>query len=170
MGIEIRSTSDHTLNRGALFTDFLWKPLVQLLGSRSSLFPTSYHPESNSIIERFHRTLKTSLASRMNQEYESCVDALPFVMFGLCSAIPTIPGETFSPMHYVLPSAPRIPLSLNERTGTPNDKTFFKSFNEMKHAPPRVIPEPPDNVRAVLEAHKKSNYVFLILLTRVIFV
>ncbi|CAF2744053.1 unnamed protein product [Lepeophtheirus salmonis] len=42
--------------------------------------------------------------------------------------------------HSATCSTPRLPLSLTEGTGAPNDNTLFESFNEMKHAPQRIIP------------------------------
>ncbi|CAB4060941.1 unnamed protein product [Lepeophtheirus salmonis] len=108
---------------------------MEKLGS-SSLFTSSYRPESNGIIERFHRTLKNSLDSILNLEGDSWKETLPFVTLGLRSTIPAIPGSTFSSMHYVLGSAPRLPLSLNKRASAPNNKKLFQSSNEIKYAQP----------------------------------
>ena len=47
-----------TTDRGAQFTSLL--EVCSLLGIRRSQ-TTSYHPQSNGLIERFHRSLKTSL-------------------------------------------------------------------------------------------------------------
>ncbi|CAB4068493.1 unnamed protein product [Lepeophtheirus salmonis] len=44
-------------------------------------------------------------------------------------------------------------------TGAPNNKSLFQSFNERKHAPPSVIPEPLARVRAALEALQNPVYV-----------
>ena len=52
--------TDLTVDRGAQFTSTMWKELNLLLGIK--LFPTtSYHPQANGLIERFHRHLKASL-------------------------------------------------------------------------------------------------------------
>ena len=49
-----------TSNRGAQFTGSIWSSLCKFLGIVHS--PTTYfHPQSNEIVERFHRQLKVSL-------------------------------------------------------------------------------------------------------------
>ncbi|XP_039302323.1 uncharacterized protein LOC113005207 [Solenopsis invicta] len=45
---------------------------------------TAYHPSSNGMIERWHRTLKTAITCHNNPEW---VDILPTVLLGLRSSI-----------------------------------------------------------------------------------
>lgn len=72
---------DHiTSDRGTPFTSQLWTSLAALLGFTPH-HTTSYHPQSNGMVERFHRTLKASLMA-------SCADdkwhaQLPWVLLGL---------------------------------------------------------------------------------------
>ena len=72
---------DHiTSDRGTPFTSQLWTSLAALLGFTPH-HTTSYHPESNGMVERFHRTLKAALMA-------SCADdkwhyQLPWVLLGL---------------------------------------------------------------------------------------
>ena len=47
-------------DRGAQFPSLVWSKVCSILGIRRSQ-TTSYHPQSNGLIERFHRSLKTSL-------------------------------------------------------------------------------------------------------------
>ena len=49
-----------TTDRGAQFTSSVWSEVCSILGIKRSQ-TTSYHPQSNGLIERFHRSLKTSL-------------------------------------------------------------------------------------------------------------
>ncbi|QQP37044.1 Putative LOC100708214, partial [Caligus rogercresseyi] len=147
-------------DRGPQFTGSLWGHLGQLLGVKN-LFTTSYHPESNGIIERFHRTLKTSLAARISQEGESWVKALPFVLLGLRSSTPCIPGSEFSPLHLLLGEAPRLPLTLvNEGERLP-DKKLFERLQDLKHSPPRVIPETSSRFLSAVDKLKKAEFVFV---------
>ena len=75
-GVPSQLTSD----RGTQFVSELWASMSELLGT--SLNPTTaYHPQSNGLIERLHRTLKASLKARLTSP--SWVDELPWVMLGL---------------------------------------------------------------------------------------
>ena len=63
-----------TTDRGAQFESHLWHNLMKLLGSHR-LRTTAYHPMSNGIIERFHRTLKAAL--RAHGQHTPWIQALP---------------------------------------------------------------------------------------------
>ena len=52
-----------TSNRGAQFTSALWAGLCSLLNIQHSSM-TAYHPQSNGLVERFHRRLKDAMRSR----------------------------------------------------------------------------------------------------------
>lgn len=102
--------SSITSDRGRNFESELWNNLNKLLGSRPQR-TTSYHPQSNGVIERFHRQLKASLKSRLIDL--NWIDQLPIVMLGLrampkedlgCSPAELVygtnlrlPGEFFEP-------------------------------------------------------------------------
>jgi len=58
-GIPEHITSD----RGSTFTADLWTALAKLLGVQLH-HTTAYHPQANGLVERYHRTLKASLAAR----------------------------------------------------------------------------------------------------------
>ena len=49
-----------TFDRGAQFESELWNSLMTLLGT-TRLRTTVYHPQSNGLVERFHRHLKGGL-------------------------------------------------------------------------------------------------------------
>lgn len=72
-----------TTDRGVQFTSELWSVLCSTLGI-NHITTTSYHPQSNGMIERTHRQLKDSLRARAAgvdwQEH------LPWVLLGLRSA------------------------------------------------------------------------------------
>ena len=73
-------------DRGQQFQSELFSELSKLLGFQR-LRTSSYHPQTNGLVERFHRTLKTSLIASKSNWYE----ALPTVMLGLRAA-PSITG------------------------------------------------------------------------------
>ena len=78
------STPEHiTSDRGSQFTSTLWSQLATLLGTELHQ-TTSYHPQANGMVERFHRYLKAALRARLNGP--NWVDELPWVLLGLRTA------------------------------------------------------------------------------------
>ena len=71
-----------TSDRGAQFTSSLWSRVCSTLGI-NHILTTSYHPQSNGLVERFHRSLKSALRSRDNPH--SWVSNLPLALLGLRS-------------------------------------------------------------------------------------
>ena len=71
-----------TTDRGAQFKGALFDKLLKSLGC-THITTTSYHPQSNGLIERFHRSLKNALRASHN---ESWIETLPMVLLGLRSA------------------------------------------------------------------------------------
>ena len=70
-GIPLDMTSD----RGAQFTSAICNNVAQLHST------TAYHPQSNGLVERFHRTMKTSLKTRLTGR--NWIDELPWVLLGI---------------------------------------------------------------------------------------
>ena len=81
-GIPIDMSSD----RGPQFTSQLWKSIAQLLGTQLH-HTTAYHPQSNGLVERFHRHLKSGLRARLTGPNWTL--ELPWVLLG----IRTVPRE-----------------------------------------------------------------------------
>ncbi len=57
---------------------------MTLLGTKRA-HTTSYHPQSNDMVERFHRQLKASLKAQLNPP--AWINALPFVLLGIRTAL-----------------------------------------------------------------------------------
>ena len=74
------------LRQGSQFTSELWATLSQLNGTGRHR-TTAYHPQSNGIVERFHRRLKSALMARLTGP--DWIDELPWVLLG----IRTVPKE-----------------------------------------------------------------------------
>ncbi len=69
-----------TNDRGVQFTSEVWSLLCDTLGVTYSM-TTSYHPQSNGMIERSHRQIKDSLWSKVaGQDWQQ---HLPWVLLGL---------------------------------------------------------------------------------------
>lgn len=66
-------------NRGSQFESQLFQALTKLIGSKRTR-TTAYHPVSNGMIERWHRSLKTAI---MCHNTSNWTDVLPTVLLGL---------------------------------------------------------------------------------------
>lgn len=80
-GIPLSIVSD----RGSQFTSSIWQELGNLLGCKLRQSP-AYHPATNGLVERFHRSLKAALMARCTSSaYWS--QELPWVLLGLRTAV-----------------------------------------------------------------------------------
>ncbi|KRY80520.1 Retrovirus-related Pol polyprotein from transposon 17.6, partial [Trichinella pseudospiralis] len=74
-----------TTDQGRQFQSALWRELTTALGIK--LAPASaYHPQTNGMVERFHRHLKTALEAHANHSHR-WIDALPLVLLGIRSSM-----------------------------------------------------------------------------------
>ncbi|XP_062555807.1 uncharacterized protein LOC134220724 [Armigeres subalbatus] len=92
-----------TTDQGRQFESSLFSQLVHLLGTKH-LRTTAYHPQSNGLIERWHRTLKASI---MCHETERWTEYLPTILLGLRTTYKEDIGA--SPAEMVYGSTLRIP-------------------------------------------------------------
>ena len=69
-----------TSNRGAQFTSSLWSAICSLLKIKHKT-TTAFHPQSNGMVERFHRQLKNSLSAHLGSS--DWFEHLPWVLLGL---------------------------------------------------------------------------------------
>ena len=74
---------DLTSDRGPQFASTLWNEIAQQFGVQLHR-TTAYHPQSNGLVERFHRTLKAALKARL--QGPNWADELPWVLLGLRTA------------------------------------------------------------------------------------
>lgn len=80
-GTPVRLTSD----QGRQFESSLFAELTKVMGI-NKIRTTAYHPQSNGIVERWHRTLKTALMARLTDN-SSWVTELATVLLGLRVAL-----------------------------------------------------------------------------------
>ncbi|KRZ15995.1 Gag-Pol polyprotein [Trichinella zimbabwensis] len=76
----------HMTDRGRQFNSQLWPTITKLIGCKH-IATSAYHPQSNGLIERFHRHLKSALIAHMHQNGIRWTEALPLVLLGLRSAV-----------------------------------------------------------------------------------
>lgn len=86
-----------TTDQGRQFESELFNKLMQLLGV-CRIRTTPYHPESNGMVERWHRSLKAALMTKMTDG--SWSDELQTVMLGLRTAIRSDSGISAAELVY----------------------------------------------------------------------
>ncbi|GBP85258.1 hypothetical protein EVAR_92025_1 [Eumeta japonica] len=80
MDCSIWLPSKLTSDQGKQFESNLFHKLTKLLGI-DKIHTTPYHPQSNGMVERWHRSLKTALRARLN--HKSWIEELPIILLGL---------------------------------------------------------------------------------------
>lgn len=68
-----------SVDRGRQFESALFRQLSETIGCQH-IRTTSYHPQSNGLIERWHRTMKAAIMCRQNAAW---TEELPIIMLGL---------------------------------------------------------------------------------------
>ncbi|XP_037827262.1 uncharacterized protein LOC119615258, partial [Lucilia sericata] len=134
-----------TTDQGRQFESSLFKELALVLGCKR-IRTTAYHPSSNGIIERWHRSLKASLMCHNNKNW---LEVLPTVLIGLRSSIREDIKAT--PAEIVYGTTIRLPCDLlqNSKDSSPNDEFVQNLKAQMNMLKPVDI------------KHKSNKTVFL---------
>uniref|UniRef100_A0A0K2UQS4 Integrase catalytic domain-containing protein n=1 Tax=Lepeophtheirus salmonis TaxID=72036 RepID=A0A0K2UQS4_LEPSM len=127
-------------DRDTQFTSSLWMGVCRTLGIASKN-TASYHPESNGLIKRFHRSFKTGLVARMLEEKEDWINALPVVLWVLRNSVPTDSGSKHSPFQLLTGHSGSMAFNFfNASTFTSRNldvESLFKTMEKIRHVPPR---------------------------------
>ena len=123
-GVPLQMTSD----RGRQFISSLCSKMARSLGTQLHR-TTSYHPQANGMVERFHRSLKASLRARLHDG--NWIDELPWVLLGLRTA--TKEDLQTSPAEMVFGDSPLLPGEFASSGKTP----FFPSFTQTSTSSPQ---------------------------------
>ena len=144
------------------FESALWCHLMNLLGTRRAR-TNSYHPQSNGMVERFHRQLKVALKAQPNTTL--WMDALPLIMLGIRTDLKEDLSATIAEMVYGMTL--RLPRefftsSNSQRTSNPiNYVSRLKAhMHKIQPTPPRLIP-PSQASSHVSEALATATHVFV---------
>ena len=71
-----------TTDRGSQFTSSVWSQLLETWGIKHKM-TTSYHPEANGMVERFHRRLKESLMALCGDDRQTWFWRLPMALLAI---------------------------------------------------------------------------------------
>lgn len=127
-GTPLRITSD----QGRQFESNLFLELMRLIGT-THYRTTSYHPQSNGLIERFHRTFKAAI---LCHEPTRWVDHLPTILLGLRTAYKEDMGA--SPAEIVYGATLRIPGEFFEKDD--NQRTQEEIINDLRDLMSKIRP------------------------------
>lgn len=147
-----------TTDRGRQFTSNLWTEMCEFLGAKHC--PTcSFRPESNGMIERMHRTLKTAL--RCYDNPTSWYSNLGLVLLGMRAMVKEDLGVSSAEL--TLGTTLRIPgeFFTSERETTPQtdySKQLVRFMRTLRPIPPR---DPSKRAYFVDEKLKECTHVFV---------
>ena len=107
-------------DQGPQFESNLFKSLIKHLGI-AHFHTTPYHPQANGLLERFHRTMKTSLRI-LADGHSNWTTLLPFVMLGWRNTPSTTTG--CAPAEALFGTPIRALFELTDLDNTPTDETI----------------------------------------------
>ena len=148
-----------TTDRGRQFTSTLWLELAEFLGAKL-LHTTSYHPSSNGMIERVHRTLKTALRTQENPT--RWYSNLGFVLLGIRASVKQDLG--FSTSEITIGKPLRIPGQLlsNEDEPTHSLSEYRQHLIQYLRTLRSTEPRHPSSRQAYLDnALQSCTHVFI---------
>jgi cleavage and polyadenylation specificity factor subunit 1 len=109
-----------TTDQGTQFQSALFREMSNLLGT-NRIRTTSFHPQANGLVERFHRVLKSAIMAHENPRW---TESLPFILLGLRAAVKPDINTSSADLVYGTPL--RLPADLC--TDTPSTKFSSNTF------------------------------------------
>lgn len=135
-GIPDRITTD----QGRQFESELFSTLNKLLGI-NKIHTSSYHPQANGMLERWHRTLKSAFKCYANNRW---TESLPALLLGIRTAISS--NQTITPAELVYGTNLRLPYN------------FFQTSRHSAITDPHTFVEYLKNVMNDLQPVPSSNH------------
>jgi transposase InsO family protein len=146
-----------TSERGVQFSSAVWGELCSTLGISHRL-TRAYHPQANGVVERFHRQLKDTLRSRLdNQDWPS---HLPWVLLGLRAAPKEDCAISSAEMVYGEPLT--LPGDFVD-SSTPPPVNFMQQLRDKmsRFQPPPTRPVPVQQISHQEAALHKAEFVYI---------
>ena len=141
-------------DRGRQFQSQLWNRLLSLIGSKRAR-TTAYHPQTNGMVERFHRQLKAALKAQPKPD--DWMATLPLILLGIRTALKEDISSTAAEMVYG--TTLRLPgefFTSSPTTSLPDPSDFvsqLKSHIEiLRPQPPRTTQRSSNIPHALLTA------------------
>lgn len=147
-------------DRGRQFESTLFAQLSAAIGCQH-IRTTSYHPQSNGLIERWHRTMKAAIMCRQGPTW---ADELPLVMLGLRTTHKEDIGA--SPAEMLYGQTLRLPGELFDNIKTTpkpnNESDFVTKFREqMRKLKPTTTAHHTNKTSFTHKALKNCTHVFV---------
>ncbi|CAG4969802.1 unnamed protein product [Colias eurytheme] len=138
-----------TTDQGRQFESELFTDLMKLLGIQKTR-TTPYHPQCNGKIERWHRSLKSALVARLNNNLSWLVE-LPTVMLGLRAACQA-DTDNISAAEFALGHCLRLPgeFCSDKSTKIDNPHSFITKLRDTLN-----------KIKPIKRACKNSNSTFV---------
>lgn len=109
-----------TTDQGRQFESSVFKQLTALMGT-NRIRTTSFHPQANGLVERFHRVLKGSIKAHENPKW---TESIPSILLGLRAAVK--PDIKASSADLVYGTSLRLPAELfSESSNTQSSEYNF---------------------------------------------
>ena len=141
---------DITTDNGAQFSSAVWRQLLTTWNIKSH-FTTPYHPQSNGLVERFHRRLKESLNALAADEPEQWFWRLPCSLLAIRTTLK--PDIGASPADLVFGEGLAVPgevLSSGPRNEAEEHEQRRRLLDNLRLEVARVQPKP-------TSAHRRPN-------------
>lgn len=151
-----------TTDRGTQFTSELFRELTHLLGSHH-ITTTAYHPQSNGMIERFHRVMNDAIACVLDRNRTAdWARALPLILL----SHRTTPRDDLaaSPADLVYGTPLSLPADFIIREPRPITKpteAFVLDFFEQMRNLPETAPRPQAPTASLSENLKDAAWVYV---------
>ena len=146
-------------DRGRQFESQLWSSLMSLLGTKRSR-TTAYHPQTNGMVERFHRQLKAALKTQPNPN--AWMDTLPLILLGIRTALKEDLSATAAEMVYG--TTLRLPgefINPSPTTSLPDPSTFISQLKTYFRSTKPVLPRVTQQDSSIPPTLSTTTHVFV---------
>lgn len=146
-----------TTDQGTQFESAMFKELARLVGSEH-IHTTAFHPQSNGLVERWHRAFKAAMMCHTDTPWTKL---LPTVLLGLRSCFKEDLHSSVAEMLYGTPL--RLPNEFFDDLDTPTSpSTFISSFREhMRKIRPTQTAHHANHKMFLLKGIDKCSHVFV---------